>query len=81
MEDKKNKPSGDPESEQAQVSESPAEKAPVFSLERLRRDCLKVFSVTSSTFDGATHGLEGEFTLAKMREIITEWQKKPLLKT
>lgn len=51
-------------------------KEPVFSLERLRRDCFKVFGVTTSTFDGATYGLKGEFTVKELRDKIHAWQNK-----
>lgn len=55
------------------ASEQPT-KEPVFSLERLRRDCFKVFGVTPSTFDGATYGLTGEFTVNELREKIQVFQ-------
>ncbi len=48
----------------------------VFSLERLRRDCAKLFGVTSSTFDGATRNLTGDFTVEDVRKIIQAWQNK-----
>jgi hypothetical protein len=52
---------------------------PLFSLECLRADCLAVFGVTQSTFDGATFGLKGEFTISAIKEIIEAWHNKPLL--
>ena len=57
--------------------ETPAAE-PVFPLERLRRDCLELLGVSTSTFDGATRGREGEFTLKQIREIIRDWQNKPV---
>lgn len=56
------------------ASEQPAVKEPVFSLERLRHDCFQIFGITPSTFDGATYGLEGEFTIKELREKIQAWQ-------
>lgn len=47
-----------------------------FSIEKLRENCLTLFGVTSSTFDGATYGLKGDFTVEEMKKIIAEWQNK-----
>lgn len=52
---------------------------PKFSIERLRRDSLRIFNVTVSTFDGATHGLKGEFTVEEMRDHIKKWNEKRVL--
>ena len=49
-------------------------KEPKCAIERLRKDSLKLFGVTTSTFDGATHGLRGKFTVKEMRERIKKWQ-------
>lgn len=54
--------------------EQPAVSEPVFSLERLRRDCFKVFGITASTFDAATYGLTGEFSVNAIREKIQAFQ-------
>ena len=56
---------------------NPAEK-PKFPLDRLRRDCLKLFGVTTSTFDGATFKLNGNFTVEDIKEKIDKWQKKKI---
>jgi len=53
---------------------------PKCSVARLRQDCLKLFGVTTSTYDGATFGLGGEFTVGEMRERIEEWGKCPICK-
>ena len=53
-----------------------AKQPPKFSLEKLRENSLKLFGVTQSTFDGATHGLNGEFTVSEMTNIITNWKKR-----
>ena len=47
-----------------------------FSIEALRKNCLSLFGVTSSTFDGATCELNGDFTVEEMQNIIAEWQTK-----
>jgi hypothetical protein len=53
-----------------------AEKVPKFTIDRLRADCSKLFGVSTSTFDGATHGLKGEYTVEEMKSIIQKWMKK-----
>lgn len=58
--------------ETAQVES--AAPAPKFSIARLRKDCLNLFGVTYSTFDGATFGLTGEYTVEEMRGRIKTWQ-------
>ena len=66
-------------------TEKPKEQNPlpeksVFPLERLRRDCVKLFGVTTSTFDGAAFGLNsnGKFTVEEIKVKIGDWQKKKL---
>jgi hypothetical protein len=49
--------------------------APKFKLERLRQDCLQIFGVTTSTFDGATCGKSGEYTIDEAKKIIDGWLK------
>lgn len=72
----KDKKAAAPEAERGTVSktEQVVEKTePKFPIWQLRRHCLELFNVTSSTFDGAFHGHEGEFTKAEAQEIITTW--------
>lgn len=49
-----------------------------FSLEVLRANCLKLFKVSSSTFDGATKGLVGEFTIEEIKTKINGWLEQPI---
>lgn len=59
-------------------------KAPVkYPLSRLRRDCRKLFGISTSTFDGATVGRkpDEEFTVAEMKEIVKTWQNAPIRPT
>ncbi len=51
-----------------------------FSLEVLRANCMKLFKVSSSTFDGATNGLVGDFTVNEIREKIKGWLEQPIKK-
>lgn len=45
-------------------------------IENLRRSCGKLFDVTPSTFDGATVGLSGKYTVEEMKAIIKGWLEK-----
>ncbi len=47
-----------------------------FSIEKLRKNCMKLFNITTSTFDGAAYGLKGEYTVSDMKDIITKWQNR-----
>ena len=67
----KNKDTQATVSEVEQVAGTKAE--PKFTIGQLRRHCLELFNVTSSTFDGAFYGHEGEFTKAEAQEVITAW--------
>lgn len=49
-----------------------------FPLERLRQDCLKLFGVTTSTFDGATFGKTEKYTVDEVKKFIEAWQKTPI---
>lgn len=55
---------------------TPTVASPKFSIEKLRANCKKLFGVSVSTFDGATYGLNGEYTVADMKSIISKWQNK-----
>ena len=51
--------------------------APVkYPLARLRRDCRKLYGVSTSTFDGATYGMTGKYTVEELRAHIENWKKK-----
>ena len=52
----------------------PAE--PTFSVAQLRPSARTLFGISQSTYDGATDGLTGEFTVAAMREHIEKWLKE-----
>lgn len=47
-------------------------------IEKLRRSCVKLFGVTPSTFDGATLGLTGKFTVEEMQAHIDKWLNTPV---
>ena len=54
--------------------ESPRENK--FGMDALRKDSLKLFGVTRSTFDGAFHGKTGDFTISEAKELIKEFQNR-----
>ncbi len=54
----------------------PIKAIPKFDLAALRKDCLKLFGVTSSTFDGAFAGKTGPYTIDEAKSIITAWGRE-----
>lgn len=45
-----------------------------YKIEKLRENSIKLFDITTSTFDGALHGLEKtEMTIDEARGIINKW--------
>ena len=56
---------------------TPIKKEPVYTLEKLRASCRKLFNVSSTTFTGATCKLpKKEYTIAEIKSVIEKWQKK-----
>lgn len=48
-----------------------------FSLDEIRKSCMKLFHVTSSTFAGATADLlDGEYSIQEVQEHIKAWLEK-----
>lgn len=54
--------------------------AQTFPLETLRANSLKLFGVSSSTFDGATAGMQGEHSVEEVKNKINKWLKTPFEK-
>lgn len=47
---------------------------PKYTLEALQKHCLELFNVSTTTFVGATAGIEAkEYTVNEMKGIIKEW--------
>ena len=67
-----------PENKAAKKKDKPPGKKPSFTIERLRRDCYKLFGITDSTFDAAVFGLTGTYTVEEMKGKIKEFQRKPI---
>ena len=52
---------------------------PKFLIRKLREECITLFGVTSSTFDGAFHGCtEEEMSIEDARARITAWLGKEI---
>lgn len=47
-----------------------------FTVAQLRQSARILFGISQSTYDGATDGLTGEFTVTAMREHIEKWLKE-----
>lgn len=61
-------PKGKPEAAQATPRK--------FTKTKLRENCRKLFGVPVSTFDGATYGLTGQFTVEEIKSHIEAWEKE-----
>lgn len=60
--------------EQPATQENTEEK---IQLEELRKECIRLFGVTSSTFAGATADLDGsEYSVSEIGQHIETWKKK-----
>lgn len=63
-------------SETTENSVTESKTAPKFTVEQLRPHALDLFGVTQSTYAGATHNLDGEYTVDEMKDHINKWLKK-----
>jgi len=72
---KDNKVTAAPVENEAAKPQSPAIENK-FPLEKLGKDCVKLFGADPCVFAGATHGLTGEFTISEIKGIINTWLKK-----
>ena len=52
------------------------EAEPRFTVERLQQNAYELFGVPTSTFVGATAGLEGLFTVEEIKARIESWSKE-----
>ena len=57
-----------------------AENVTKYPIEKLRYNCFALFGVTTSTFDGATHGYHGEYSIDEIKKAIDKWQKSAVKK-
>lgn len=47
-----------------------------FPISVLRKNCVNLFGITTSTFDGATFGKTGEYSVKEMQSMIKEWGER-----
>lgn len=62
------------DTKEAVTGTAAAEQEPKFKVEKLRANSMKLFSITTSTFDGAMYGhKETEMTISEARAVINKW--------
>ena len=66
----------DKENTQKAAHAGVSEPEPKFTVENMRAHCLELFGVSSTTYAGATCGMEGEYTVREMKDHIAAWSKK-----
>lgn len=47
-----------------------------YPVAKLRPNCRQLFGISTSTFDGATYGLTGDYTVEELRTHIKAWGEK-----
>lgn len=47
-----------------------------YAIEKLRANCRRLFGVSTSTFAGATYGMDGYYTVKQIKSRIEAWGKK-----
>ena len=67
-----------PEAEKQVEKTEPKPKGVKFSVAELRVYAREVFGVSQSTFDGATCGAQGDFTVDEMKKLIEDWLKEAM---
>lgn len=50
----------------------------LYLLSELRKNCVSIFGVTTSTFDGALFGKEGLYSIEEVKKIIKTWREERL---
>ena len=58
---------------QTKTSENTTNDMPVYEYLQIRKDCLKLFGVTTSTFDMDT---QNSYTIQEVQDTINNWLKK-----
>lgn len=56
-------------------TDAPAPAEQTYELSALRSSCVKLFGVTTSTFDGAMQGRMEPLSIAEVKTIIENWKK------
>ena len=47
-----------------------------YDINKFRSNCMQLFNINTSTFDGATYGFTGEYSLKEVKDAIEKWLKK-----
>lgn len=62
------------ETKKATAGDPAGKQEPKFKVGKLRANCMQLFKVTASTFDGAMYGHhETEMTIAEAGAVINQW--------
>ena len=63
------------------ATEAVVKEQPKFKLSVLRENAVRLFGVSTATFDGATYGLDfnGEYAVDEVKGIIADWNKKEVM--
>lgn len=62
------------QAKKAGPAKTPEKSEPKFLVEQLRKNCVTLFGVTTSTFDGAMYGHnKGEYTINEVKKIIEDF--------
>ena len=62
------------------TAEAVVQEQPKFKLSVLRENAVRLFGVSTATFDGATYDLpDGEYTVDEVKSIIADWNKKEVM--
>ena len=66
---------------QKKATEAVVEQQPKFMLSVLRENSIRLFGVSTATFDGATFDLDsnGEYSVDEVKKIIADWNKKEVM--
>lgn len=81
MSNKKSEETAAPELASVEETEKLPAKQPKFTIERLRKECIHIFGVTASTFDGATFGMKGAYTVEEIRRRLGNWKSDAVVQT
>ncbi|MSS13637.1 hypothetical protein [Porcincola intestinalis] len=60
----------------APAAQTAKPEAAKFSIAQLRTHCVRLFNITSSTFDGAMYGHTEPMTVEEAQRVIKEWLGK-----
>lgn len=52
------------------------EKEQKYSIETMKKACITLFGVSTSTYIAATYNLKGEYTVSEMKKHIDNWLKE-----